>query len=587
MRWQTTAVLAVILVLLGAGYYWYEVQQAPEREKAEGRKGRVFTAEPTDVTEAVIKRASDTVRLKRDGERWQMIEPVAARGDRGPIDETLTTIVSAKMDREIADKPKALADFGLDKPAADITLTLKDGKQLGLTLGSKTPTGVWVYAQERDKPAVFVLPDGVLRDATRPVSDFRDKAILTFDRREVSGLDVVLRDDTLALDAADGAWKLTRPRALPADAQAVGDLLEKLQAAKVKEFVAEAPKSLEPYGLERPVRLAIRTGKDKDRAVRELLLGKSDDVKKGVYAMRPGETSVLLLPEDVWTAVPKNVGALRDKSVVAFDREKVTRIDVDSPRGAVTLTREDSRWTITQPEALPADPVEAGAILARLSGLRAQAFLAEDASGIPRYLAKPEVKVTLTQQGAPAPLTVLLAPAPDKRDGKPTAYAAVAGGQQVVLVDAGALADLGRSVNDLRDRTLVAGLEPKDVHRLQVKSGGKSALLERRSESEWRLLEPTRGAARSGKPEDVLYAVRSLKWKQLVAPRGEDRAKYGLDAPAAEVGLYRADGTEIATLQVGKREGDRLFVKLKSGPAIYAVDAKQLDLPKVPDDFQG
>jgi hypothetical protein len=587
MRWQTTAVLAAILLIVGGGYYWYEIQQGPEREKAEGRKGRVFTAEPTDVTEAVIKRAGDTIRLKRDGERWKVVEPVAAGGDRGPIDETLTTIVTAKMDREIADKPSALGDFGLDKPAADVTLTLKDGKQLGLSLGSKTPTGVWVYAQERDKPAVFVVPDSVLRDATRPVADFRDKTILAFDRRDVSGLDIVLRDETLALESTDGKWKLTRPRPLPVDDQAIADLFEKLQAAKVKEFVAESPRSLEPYGLERPVRLAIHTGKDKDRAERALLIGKSDDVRKGVYAMRPGESSVLLLPEDVWTAVPKNVGAVRDKSVVTFDREKVTKIDVESPRGAVTLVREQDRWKIAQPESLPADTVEAGALLSRLSGLRAQAFLSEDATGIPRYLSKPEVKVTLTQQGAPAPLTVLLAPAPDKRDGKPTAYAAVAGGQQVVLVDAGSLGDLGKSVDELRDRTLVAGLEPRDVKRLQLRSGGKSVLVERHGESEWQVLEPTKGKAKSGKPEDVLYAVRALKWKSLVAPKGQDAAKYGLDAPATEIGLYRADGTEIATVQVGKREGDRLFLKLKSAPAIYAIDAKQLDLPKVPDDFQG
>ena len=45
MRWQTTAALAVILIALGAFYYVYEVRLAPEREKAEARKGRVFTAE--------------------------------------------------------------------------------------------------------------------------------------------------------------------------------------------------------------------------------------------------------------------------------------------------------------------------------------------------------------------------------------------------------------------------------------------------------------------------------------------------------------------------------------------------------------
>ena len=42
MRWQTSAVLAVLLVLVGGFYYLYEVRWAADRERAESRKGRVF-----------------------------------------------------------------------------------------------------------------------------------------------------------------------------------------------------------------------------------------------------------------------------------------------------------------------------------------------------------------------------------------------------------------------------------------------------------------------------------------------------------------------------------------------------------------
>jgi hypothetical protein len=587
MRWQTTAVLAVLLLLAAGGYYWYEVRLGPEREKAEGRKGRIFSADPADVSEAVIKRAGDTVRLKREGDGWRVLEPLAARGDRGPIEETMTTIVTAKMDREIADQPASLADFGLDKPVAEITLTLKSGSQLALDLGGKNPTGVWVYARERDKPSVFVLGESVLRDATRPATDFRDKTILTFDRKDVAAIEVVLPDDTLALELAENRWRLTRPRPLPADDQVVGDLLEKLQAAKVKEFVAESPRSLEPFGLDRPVRIAIHTGKDKDRAVRALLLGKSDDQKKGVFAMRPGESSVLLLPEDVGKAVPRNVAAVRDKSVVALDRDRVTTIEVESPRGAVTLSREQDTWKMTRPEGLGVDQVEAGALLTRVANLRALAFVAEDAAGVARYLARPEVKVVFGVKGASAPTTLLLAPSPDRRDGKPTAYAAVAGGTQVVLVDGSALTDFGKSANELRDHTLVGNLEVKDVQRMHIKRDGKTVLMERRGESEWRMLEPSKGAVKAGKADDVLFTIRALKWREMVAPKGEDAAKYGLATPSGEVALFRGDGTEIATLLLGGQDGGRRYVKLKSAPAIYAIDARLLELPKVPEDFQG
>jgi hypothetical protein len=589
MRWQTTAILAALLIALGIAYYVYEVRLGPEREKTEGRKGRVFSAETTEVTEMTLKRGDETVRLKREAEEWQMLEPLKARGERGPIEETLANVVTAKMDREIAAEPKDLAEFGLAKPAAEVTLGLKDGKQLGLLLGAKNPTGVWVYAQERGKPAVFVLGDSVLRDATRPVADFRNKTVLSFDRKDVTGLVVVTRDETLAVEASgEGGWRLTRPRPLPADPETVDELLNKLTAAKIKEFVADGPKSLQPYGLERPVRLTIQTGKDKDRATKELLLGSVDDKKKGIYAQRPGENSVLLLPEDVWTALPKTTAALRNKSLLAFDQAKVTRVELESPRGTVTAVRDpDNKWRLTSPEAVPADAVEVGGLLMRLKGLRALGFLSDDAVGIGRYLARPEVRATLTIEGQSAPLTVLLAPSPDKRIGATSAYAGVAGQGPVVLVDGAALTEIGRSPNELRDRTLLGGLELKDVKRVALKSGGKSLLLERKDEIDWRILEGGSGTAKSGKVEDMLYALRLLRWKDIAAPKADAPAQYGLQAPEAEMSLYRADGTEIATVQVGKQDGDRRYVKLKSAPAVYAIDARQLQLPKVPEDFQG
>ncbi|HKQ66607.1 MAG TPA: DUF4340 domain-containing protein [Methylomirabilota bacterium] len=588
MRWQTTAVLAAILIVLGAFYYVYEVRLGPEREKVESRKGRVFTLEPADVTELDIKRADSTVKLKREGDGWQIQAPVNGRGDRGAVDETVTSIVTARMDREIEADPKALGDYGLDKPAAEITLRLKDGKQAGLILGAKSPTGVWVYAREAGKPAVFVVGDSVLRDSTRPVAEFRDKTVLAFEQREVTGLEIDTRDDKIALEQADNRWKLTRPRPLPADADVVRDFLEKLRAARVKEFAADAPSSLAPFGLDKPVRIDLQTGRDKDRATKTLLIGRADTAKKGVYAMRPGESTVMLIPDETWTAVPKNVAVLRDKSVVAFDRDKVATIQIESAKGAVTLAKDGDRWKISAPQALAADQVEAGAVLFKLRELKAQAFLTDDASGIPRYLAKPTVRVNITEQGASTPRTVLLAPSPEKRGGSASAYAAVEGQGPVVLVDGRALDELGRSLDELRDRTLLPGLEPRDIKRMRVRGGGQTVVVERSGESEWKLVEGGRGTAKSATVDNLLYALRALKWKTIAAPTGDEPAKYGIDAPTLEVTLLKADGSEAGTLLVGKREGDQAWVKLKAAPAIYSVDAKQLgEAPKVPDDFKG
>ncbi|HUF93400.1 MAG TPA: DUF4340 domain-containing protein [Candidatus Limnocylindria bacterium] len=587
MRWQTTAALAVILAVLGGAYYLYEIRWASEREQAEARKGRVFAVEAKDVTVVEIKRSGDTLRLERAGDGWEMTAPVKARASGNEVDGMLTTILTAKIDREIAAKPESPAEFGLDKPVADIALTLKDGRQIGLAVGATSPTGVWVYASETGKPAVFMLPDSVAREAGRPAADLRDRTILAYNRAEVTGAEIVTANAAIALEPAEaGRWKILRPVALPADSDVVTDFLDKLSNGKVKEFVAESPPSRAPYGLDRPLRVTIHTGKGKDRVSRTLLLGRADAARQGTYAMREGDSTVFLLPDDVATALPRNVAVLRNKLLVDFDRDKVTGLEIDSPRGTVILAREDDRWRIVAPRALPADQVEAGAMLVKLRGVRVVGFLTDDASGIPRYLAKPDVRVTLMQEGA-SPTTLLLAPSKETREGAPSAYAALAGTGPVALVEGKWIAELGRTADDLRDRALVSGLDPKAVKRVRVRVGDDVALLERTGDTEWRMLEPTKLMARAAKVEELLGMVRGLKWQEIVAPAGEEPGRYGLDAPSMEVALLKPDGAPVATVLIGKRDGDRAYVKLAAEPAIYAVDARQLgEPPKVPSDFR-
>src|SRR6266850_8387028 len=101
MRWQTTAALGLLLAILAGFYYVYEVRWGPGREEAAARKGRVFTADTKDVTAVALKRGDESVRLLREGDAWQLVEPVKARGSRPAVDELLANVLTARIDREI------------------------------------------------------------------------------------------------------------------------------------------------------------------------------------------------------------------------------------------------------------------------------------------------------------------------------------------------------------------------------------------------------------------------------------------------------------------------------------------------------
>ena len=66
---------------------------------------------------------------------------------------------------------------------------------------------------------------------------------------------------------------------------------------------------------------------------------------------------MLLLPDEVWNQVPKNVAALRNKSVVEVERDKVAKLEIESAKGSVTVAEDNNQWKIVAPQALAADQV--------------------------------------------------------------------------------------------------------------------------------------------------------------------------------------------------------------------------------------
>jgi len=588
MSWKTLVILAVVAVGLGGflvvDNYWL----VPKREKTEGAKGRLWTIEPKDVETVTIKRRGETIRLKRVADGWEMLEPVKARGDRGAVDEVVTSLATLRSDREIDPNPAKLSDFGLEPPAAEVTLEVKNGKApLTLAVGGKNPTGVWVYAREGSKPAVVALGESVFRDTARPVSDFRDKTVFAFDRKSVTAVDLDLDGSRMTLEAQEGGkWKIAKPGPYPADADVVADALDKLAGAKVKEFLGE-PKPLTPYGLDKPSSVTIWLGKDKDRTSKTLLFGKVDKAKKGVYVERQGEPEVLMTADEVWDKLPRTVAAARDKVVFTYAYDKVSRVELDHARGKVTLERDGITWKITAPEALAADTGVVNGLLWRLRDLRASGFLDESASGIARYLAKPAVTVRVWEEGAKEPRTFLLTLSKDLKAGQ-TGVAATAGQGPVVMVESKAVTDLEKTATDLRDRTVVASFDMKEVKRVRVVAGDKRLVVEKRGEDSWRVVEGGKGAAKELKVTGLLLALRALRWKDIAAPDASQGQKFGLDKPEVEVTVLKGDGTEMAKLVIGRSEDKAAYVQSKSVPGVYVVDPTTLDeIRKAPTDIPG
>ena len=577
---KTIVVLLLLAAGLGGFFYYDTYRLNPAREKAESVKGRIWTVEAKNVEGVTIARKNETIRLKRVADGWELVEPLRARADRAAVDDMVTALTTARMDREIDPNPARPAEFGLDPPEAEVRLDVKGSPApLVLRVGSKNPTGVWVYAREGDKPAVITMSESVARDTARAAVDFRDRTVMAIDRRNLTGLDLDVGGDQIGLVADEpGRWRIEKPRALRADGEMVADFLGKLEAAKAIEFVDDAPKSLAPYGLDKPARVTAWTGRDKERSSRTLLIGRTAPEKKGVYVKRDGEPGVMLTAEALWTTLPKTVAALRDKTVVAYASDKLVKLEVIHAKSAVTLEKEGTGWKLTAPEALKADPAAVTGFLWKIRDLRALGFLAETPAEAPRFLGRPEVTIRLWEEGAKEPKTLLLQSSAERRGGQPAAVAAVQGEGPVMLVEGKMLAELTPGVTELRDRSVMPAFDVGDVKKARVAGGAdKPLVVERSGQSDWKVTEPTRGGTRDGRVASLLLGLRALKWKEIAAKSSDDMARFGLDKPEMEVTVFKDAGAEVATLLVGRSDGGITYVKVKADPAVFAVASKDLD----------
>jgi hypothetical protein len=591
VRWLTTAVLAVLLAGLGTFYYVYDIRQGPEREKAAAAKDRLWKGlEAKDVEEIVVRKGgTDAFHLKKAGEAWSLVAPVAAPADRRAADDLATSLATLRVEREIEASPAKPADFGLAPPAVEVTFKAK-GQERGVKLGAKSPTGTWAYAQEASKPAVLLVPESLLRDVQKPASDFRDRTLLAFERKDVKTVEVRSpAGQVLAAVAAKGPeeWQLTAPLTASADREAVTGLLEKLRAAKIKEFVSDAGRNPAEYGLDRPTAVTLGMGEDASRSARTLRFGRVAPDKKGVYAQREGDTAVLLVEEELWKSIPASAVALRDKTVFSYDRGKLERVEIESPKGKVALALQDGKWRITAPVTLPADEGAMSQVLSKARDLRARDFVSDDPKRLAAYgLDKPQVRITVWEKEAKEPKILLLSAArePDR------AYATVAGqgAAGVVAVDPKTLEELARGVTDLRDRSLAEAFDTKDIARITIQRPSVTLTIARTGagEEDWQLAAPKKGKARGGRVGELVWTLRNLKWKDLVAEQGWDPARYGLDAGATTVTLAGKDGRALAALAVGKQEGGLTYVRIPGQPALYAIESKALgELPATPEEL--
>jgi hypothetical protein len=418
--------------------------------------------------------------------------------------------------------------------------------------------GGYIYFVEMKKPASDVAAN--------------EKAF-TVDAENIEELRIKSADGqvTHLQKSSNQAWQVTEPVKADADPNEPTSIASGLSTLEILRVVDENPASLKDFGLDPPrIDVAFRAKGEKE--LRHLLLGEKTATGSDLYAMRQGDKRLFLVNGSVENTFNQGTFALRDKSVLKFDRNTVDAIEItEGPKTLAFAKAGDVEWNITKPVTLRGDFGAIDGMLNALASTQVQRFLDGETDLAKHGLDKPVMTATVSGGGTK---TSLLIGKPDggNRFGKDSS-------RPIIFTLGGNLMqDLQKNVADLRRKDLFDA-RPYSAQRFEFK----------------RLPAGTPGAKPSGadivviekaKGKDGTEVWKNAAGKELETEKAADPLNKftNLRADSFENTVPAAAKTPELTIAVKFDEGKRTetISFARAGADVYAVRDGEPGAAKVP-----
>lgn len=499
---------------------------------------------PAAVTSVQVRpggQGQPQIRAERDGNAWQLVEPLSYPAQSEQIQKLLkhlAELVPATFitPDELRHTPNADEQYGFTAPQASLIITQGDYRAQ-IYIGRRTPPGDQVFLHVVSGQGVYLVDSELLKLIPQSVNDWRERSLLSFENLAFDRVAVTnaAKDPArtggatfvLQRESTNGLWRMVWPfvRGARADNPRIEVALNGLTNVKVKRFVSDDPRAdLDTFGLAQPeLELSLAQGTN---IVAQLQVGRSPTNDANlVYARRPRHNAIVAIDKQAlapWQRASLN--DFRDPHVLTLT-EPVDLIDVRAAE-SFSLQNETNGWRIL-PEGLPADDGLVTGLLANLTSLTINWDFSRDVvneAGLPEFgLAKPIREYLLKQiatNGSGALTNIEVADLqfgfgtnqPDKVFARRTDEASV---YAIGTNDFAQLPSVGWT---LRDRKFWRFTE-EDVARVVIRREGKTHELLRNAKYQWSVI------AGSGSIEELAVeeTVRSLAQVSAVswAARGE------------------------------------------------------------------
>jgi len=365
--------------------------------------------------------------------------------------------------------------------------------------------------------------------------------------------------EVLGLKLENGKWRMTAPQPLPADQDAAGSMVSALVNLNADKVIEEKATDLKPYGLDVPT-LDVQIVR-KDGKTDHLLIGDDTLNGSGAYAKLANDAKVVTVGTTTKTSLDKRPDDLRDKRLLTFDSDKLSRVELAAKGPAIEFGKNgQNEWQMVKPRPLRADGSAVDVLVTKLKD--AKMDLSETDANKKFAAAAKVATVTATDAGGTQTIDV-------RRDKDKNVFAKSSAVDGIYKINADLADALEKSVDDFRNKKLF-DFGFSDPSKVEVQGKGYT-----KAGDKW---------TANGKTMDN-STVQNLidKLRDLAATKFAEK---GGGEPIVVASVVSNSGKRTEKVSIS-RQGTQYFAQRDGEPSIYELDAKIVeDLQKAAADVK-
>ena len=403
-------------------------------------------------------------------------------------------------------------------------------------------------------------------DRNREIEDpnAKPKAFTTLATDDIEELQIRnASGETTRLQRAGEEWQIVEPVKAEADNGVVGTVTSNIGTLEVQRVVDESPTDLKQYGLE-PARIEVAFRLKGQKDLQRVLVGDKTPAGGDLFAKRSDENRVFLVSSFLDSIFNKTAFDLRDKIVLAFDRDKAEGVEVVSGTTTTQFSRNGTDWRIVRPVTVRADYAGAEGLLTRLSSTNMLTVVAEDGDLAMYGLDRPSTTATVLIGSSRASLLI------GRRADGGGYYAKDANRPMVFTVEQALVTDLTKDIGELRRKDLFDS-RAFSATRVEFQRPGATAAFERTDAGGQTTWKNAAGATiETARIEEALTKLSSLRadaFQAMVHP--------SVKAPVITATVrFDENRTETVTFA---RAGTEVYASRMDEPGSARVDATAFD----------